>query len=81
MLPGQYPLQIQYAYDIGSPAYGQLQKLHKVMTVIMIMMMIIITVIIVMVSAYLLICDTLRPEATLEHTAGVVRTGEAETLS
>ena len=41
VLPGQYPLQIQYAYDIGSPAYGQLQKLHKVMIVIMIMMMII----------------------------------------
>ena len=30
MLQGQYPLQVQYAYDIGSPAYGQLQKLHNV---------------------------------------------------
>ena len=30
VLQGQYPLQIQYAYDIGSPAYGQLQKLHNV---------------------------------------------------
>ena len=34
-----------------------------------------------MVTAHLLICDTLRPEAALEHTAGVVRTGETETLS
>jgi len=30
VLQGQYPLQVQYAYDIGSPAYGQLQKLHNV---------------------------------------------------
>ena len=50
-------------------------------SVIMIVMMIIIKVIMMMITAYLLICDALRPEATLEHTAGVVRTGEAETLS
>ena len=29
-LPGQYSLQVQYGCDIGSPAYGQLQKLHNV---------------------------------------------------
>ena len=23
-------LQVQYGYDVGSPAYGQLQKLHNV---------------------------------------------------
>jgi len=30
VLPGQYTLQVQHGHDIGSPAYGQLQKLHKV---------------------------------------------------
>ena len=30
VLPGQYRLQVQYGYDVGSPAYGQLQKLHNV---------------------------------------------------
>ena len=29
-LPGQYSLQVQHGHDIGSPAYGQLQKLHNV---------------------------------------------------
>jgi len=29
-LPGTYSLQVQHGYDIGSPAYGQLQKLHNV---------------------------------------------------
>jgi len=29
-LPGQYTLQIQHGHDVGSPAYGQLQKLHQV---------------------------------------------------
>ena len=29
-LSGQYCLQVQYGHDIGTPAYGQLQKLHKV---------------------------------------------------
>jgi len=29
-LPGRYLLQVQYAYDIGNPAYGQLQKLRNV---------------------------------------------------
>ena len=30
VLPGQYSLQVQHGHDIGSPAYGQLQKLHNV---------------------------------------------------
>jgi len=29
-LPGQYSLQVQHGHDVGSPAYGQLQKLHQV---------------------------------------------------
>jgi len=29
-LPGQYTLQVQHGHDVGSPAYGQLQKLHQV---------------------------------------------------
>lgn len=29
-LPGQYTLQLQHGHDVGSPAYGQLQKLHQV---------------------------------------------------
>ena len=29
-LPGRYLLQVQYGYDIGNPAYGQLQKLREI---------------------------------------------------
>ena len=29
-LTGQYSLQVQHGHDIGTPAYGQLQKLHNV---------------------------------------------------
>ena len=29
-LPAQYTLQLQHGHDVGSPAYGQLQKLHQV---------------------------------------------------
>ena len=29
-LAGQYSLQVQHGHDIGTPAYGQLQKLHNV---------------------------------------------------
>jgi len=29
-LPGRYLLQVQYGYDIGNPAYGQLQKLRQI---------------------------------------------------
>ena len=29
-LTGQYSLQVQHGHDIGSPAYGQLQKLYHV---------------------------------------------------
>ena len=31
-LPGRYHLQVLSAHDAGSPAYGQLQKLHQVET-------------------------------------------------
>lgn len=30
VLPGPITLQVQHGHDIGSPAYGQLQKLHQV---------------------------------------------------
>ena len=29
-LPARYCLQVQHGHDIGSPAYGQLQKIHNV---------------------------------------------------